>query len=194
MLGEPGGQVSFGMQNMHLTLFVQCLKPKHQSIQGYFPLFLLDLAYLDICWGRQSTWNWVLCAVMNMDLYAFFYMKTSNKTRNLCWRCFLFSIVWFCLPYEKSSVCGCMGLFQGLRFESIDQSVCSITISHSFYYYCSVVQLEIRDDDTSRSPEILLYRVPCFVLFFLPHMRLRIVFSRYVKNCVGILLGIALNR
>lgn len=50
------------------------------------------------------------------------------------------------------------------------------------------------------SPEILLFYsivltilVFCFVLVFCFYMKFRIVLSKSVKNCVGILVGIALN-
>jgi hypothetical protein len=67
----------------------------------------------------------------------------------------------------------------------------SIPPSFSFYYYCSVVQLEIRDGDASKSSFIVhdYYSYPVF--FF--HMKLRITLSRSVKMCVGILMGILLN-
>ena len=48
-------------------------------IQDYFPLSLLsDLVYLVLCWDLWYTWTWVLCRVINMDLFAFFYMQTSS--------------------------------------------------------------------------------------------------------------------
>jgi hypothetical protein len=40
----------------------------------------------------------------------------------------------------------------------------SIPIPCSFYYYCSVVHLEVRDDDTFR---IFLYRIILAILGFL---------------------------
>jgi hypothetical protein len=84
----------------------------------------------------------------------------------------------------------------------INMSV-SVPIPCSFYDYCSVVQLEVRGGDSSSCSFIVkncfCYSVFlfCFVLFcflFLPfQMYLRIDLSMTLKNCVGILMGIALN-
>jgi hypothetical protein len=47
----------------------------YQCVQGYFSLSLLwDLEDLVLCWNYTSPWTWVLCRVMNMDLFAFLYM------------------------------------------------------------------------------------------------------------------------
>jgi hypothetical protein len=69
----------------------------------------------------------------------------------------------------------------------------SIPIPCSFYYYCSVVQLEIRDGDTFRSS--FMFRIDLAILGFLFfHMKLRIFFQENsVKNCVGNLMGTVLN-
>ena len=57
----------------------------------------------------------------------------------------------------------------------------------SFYYYRCEVELKIRDGDISGSSFIVQ---DCFsdpgLLFF--HMKLSIVLSRFVMNCVGILM------
>jgi hypothetical protein len=101
-----------------------------------------------------------------------------------------------------SSVHRCVDLFQDLWFNSTHQTV-SISIPCSFYYYCSVVQLEIRDGDISRSSFIVqdyFSYSPFFVLFF-PYEKieicsfnlLKIVLSMLVKNCVRILMKISLN-
>ena len=51
-----------------------------------------------------------------MDQFAFFYMKTTSLISTICWKCFLFSIVWFCFFCRRSSFHRCMGLFVGLQF------------------------------------------------------------------------------
>ena len=58
--------------------------------------------------------------------------------------------------------------------------------------YSSVVELEVRHGDISRSFFILqdCFGIQGFLLF---HMKLSIVLSRCVKNCVGALMGIVLN-
>ena len=65
-----------------------------------------------------------------------------------------------------------------------------------FYYYCFVVQLKIREGNISRSYFIVqdcfsYLEVFCFCFFF--HVKLRLILSRSVKNCVGILMGVAIN-
>lgn len=56
-------------------------------------------------------------------------------------------------------------IYLGLRLDSIDQAVCFMAISYAFYLYNSVVELEIRNVDTSRS--LLLYRIFLVTLGFL---------------------------
>ena len=65
-------------------------------------------------------------------------------------------------------------------------------ISCGFYYYSSIVEVEIRDGDTSGHSFI---RQDCssYPEFLFSHMKLSIVLSRSAKNCVGILMGIVLN-
>lgn len=62
----------------------------------------------------------------------------------------------------------------------------------SFYYYSSVVELEIKDGDTSGSFFIIQ---DCFSypFCFFPYEDPIPILSRSVKNCVGILMGIALH-
>jgi hypothetical protein len=50
---------------------------------------------------------------------------------------------------QKSDVYTWVDLCLGLQFDPIDQCVYFISIPHSFYHYSSVVQLEIRNGDTS---------------------------------------------
>jgi hypothetical protein len=73
----------------------------------------------------------------------------------------------------------------------INMSV-SVLIPCSFYHYCSIVKLEVRDSDFPR----WFFTVKIFfsTLGFLPfQMNLRIALYMSLKNSVGILMGIALN-
>ena len=54
------------------------------------------------------------------------------------------------------------------------------------------MELDVRDDDASGSAFIVQIILAILDFLFL-HMKLNIVLSRSVKNCVGILMGIALN-
>ena len=117
---------------------------------------------------------------IRMDQFTFFYMLTTSWTSTICWKCCLFPIVWFWLFWERSGDHRCVGLFLGLQFCSIEQPVC-VSIQCSLYRYCSVIQLEVRDGDSSRSSFIILllriiFLLSCFLLLLLFHMQLRIAF------------------
>lgn len=65
-----------------------------------------------------------------------------------------------------------------------------------FYCYSSVVQPNIGDGDTSTILKKLFSIVLAILLFVCCvcfHVNLKIVLLRFVNNCVGILMGIALN-
>ena len=70
-----------------------------------------------------------------------------------------------------------MGSFLGVRFYSIDQPVCFYANTMGFFYYCSVVQLEIRDGNISRSSFIVQNCFSYPEVFFL------FVFLYEVENC-----------
>ena len=64
----------------------------------------------------------------------------------------------------------CAGLFLGLQGYSIEQPICFLANTMQFLlYYCYIIQLEIRDGDTSKISFIVedffSYPVLCFVLF-----------------------------
>ena len=59
-----------------------------------------------------------------------------------------------------------------------------VPISYGFYSCSSVIQFEVRDSDASSSSFIQDYF--SYSGFFVFHMRLKIVLSRSVKNCVGV--------
>ena len=78
-------------------------------VQVYFPLsFLWGSVCLVLCWGLWSIWNWVLCIVIAMDLFAFFYMLIFNYASTICWIYFLFSIWYFLLLCQKSGIHRCV--------------------------------------------------------------------------------------
>jgi hypothetical protein len=58
-----------------------------------------------------------------------------------------------------------------------------------FHHYCSVIELEVKGDDSPGSSFIVENCSGYSGLFF--HMKLRIALSMSVKNCVEILMGIA---
>ena len=66
------------------------------------------------------------------------------------------------------------GLFLYLQFNAIDLRSASIPRPCSLYYYCTIVQLEVRDSDTYRISFIVQDYLAIFIFFLLPYE---------VKNC-----------
>ena len=102
---------------------------------GVFPYFSSMISlYLVLCWGPWSTYFWVMCRVIIMCLFLFFYMVDIQLDQHhLLKMLSLFSIVWFWLLYQNSSVHRCVGLFIGLHFDSIDQHVRFCTTTMQFF-------------------------------------------------------------
>ena len=88
-----------------------------------------------------------------------------------------------------------IGVWVNIRvFNSIPLAYLSIfvPIPISFQDYGTIIELEVRDGDVPRRSFIVqsCFGYPGFMFF---HIKLSIVLSRSVKNCVGILMGIALT-
>lgn len=108
------------------------------------PLFhLSNSLYQFLCWSFWSIWTF-LCMVLSMSLHGFFYMQPCSLTGTMCWRylCFFFS-EYFRLLLQNSNVHTCVELWPGLKFDFIDQCVSFVPIPCFFYYYSSLVWLEI---------------------------------------------------
>ena len=94
---------------------------------------------------------------------------------------------WLYQNQVSISVCIYVWVFNSILLISLEKTVSLfVLVPSGFYCYSSVVQLEIGCHDTSRIVLAIL-GVSCF------HMKLKIVLSRSVRNCPGILLDIALN-
>ena len=59
----------------------------------------------------------------------------------------------------------CVGSFMGLQFYFLDLPICHCTSTMQFYHNCSVVQLEVRDDDSTRGSFIVENNF-CYARFF----------------------------
>jgi hypothetical protein len=131
---------------------------------------LRSLIHLDLSYVQGDKYGSV-CIILHADIQ----LDQQHLLKMLS----LFFVVWFWIFCQKSSVCKyvvCFWVFDSIPL--IHLSV-SIPTSFRFYYYCSVVQLEVRNSDTSRS--ILLFRTILGILGFLVfHIKLVIVLSRSV--------------
>jgi hypothetical protein len=63
---------------------------------------------------------------------------------------------------------------------------------HVFITIALYLQVKIRDNDTSSS-SFIIQNCFSYAGFLCSHMKLRLVLSRSVKNCVRILMEISLN-
>ena len=87
--------------------------------------------------------------MINTDLSGLFYMQPSNL--NTLLNMVPFSSVYVWLLYKESGVQRCVNFCLGIKFDSIDGHVCFMLIPCSLYNHSTVVQLEIRNSDTSHS-------------------------------------------
>ena len=98
---------------------------------------------LVLCWSLSSTWTWVLCRVISMDLFAFFYMQTISHTSTIWWRsCLLFIVsFWLFLSNKKNHVSMYVRIYV-LAFNWIQLINVPVfePILWRFYHYSSVVR------------------------------------------------------
>ena len=112
-----------------------------QCIQGYFPLsLLLHPVYPVLWWGLSSTWTWALWSVINMNLCILLRAAHQLDQHHLL-KMLSFS---FFVKNQVSTFLGCL-------FYSIDEPFCFYTNTTQFSSLCFVVELEVRDGDSSRS-------------------------------------------
>lgn len=126
----------------------------------YFAISLLwDLVYLFFCWGRWSIWTWVLCRVIKMDLFSFFYTQTSSWASTIYWRCF-FLLCAFGSFTKKSSI-----HHSWVYFWAID-SIPSINVSLLFLALLSCSTAWDEDGDSSWSSFIVqdCFGYPGFII------------------------------
>ena len=116
-----------------------------------FSTFLSCLIYLVLCWGLWSTWTWVLCRVIDMDLFTFFYMRHPVIPGPFVEDVF-FSPLYSCGSFVENQV-SIGGWIYVWVFYSVLFIHLSVFIPIPSCLYCnrSVVKLGIRDGDTSGS-------------------------------------------
>jgi len=69
---------------------------------------------------------------------------------------------------DQVTIHRCVGSFLGLQFYSIDLPACLCT-NTSFYHYCPIMQLEVRDGDSPRSSFIVEDSFRYFGFFVIPN-------------------------
>jgi hypothetical protein len=81
----------------------------------------------------------------------------------------------------------------GLQFDYIDFMSVFVPIPCCFCYYSSVVQFEVKDGNTFSSSFVIqdCFSYTASLCFY---VKLKIVLSRSMKNCVGIFMEIPLNQ
>lgn len=84
-----------------------------------------------------------------------------------------------------------MDSFLDLQFNPIDQHVCFCAKTTLFYLHCSVVQLEVRNGDSS-SRSFIIQDLPGYPEVLVFPSEAQIFLSRSVKD-FGILMRTALN-
>jgi hypothetical protein len=151
--------------------------------------------YLDPCWDLWYTCTWLLCVMINMNLFVLFLYTDISLTSTICWRCCLFLV---CISgiFIKHQMYICAWIYVLFFPLILLINTFIFVLSRWFYYYSSVVQLEIGDYDISHSS--LIYMIVLTMLFgslfwFWLHMKLKIILFISVKNFVGIFMGITLN-
>ena len=111
------------------------------------------------------TWTWVLCRMMSRDLFAFFYTQTSSLTSTVCWRCCLFSSVYFWLLYKNQISIGLLIHVWLPSFIPLTEVSVFMSIPCGFYCHTSVAHMP---SGTGRPPAVLLFfRIALAILGFL---------------------------
>ena len=143
-----------------------------QCVQGSSPLsFPPCSVYLVLCWGFLSVWTWVTYRVIGLQLFALFYMQTSNLTSTICWKCCLFSSVYFCFFFfiKNQVMCRYVDLCLSLQFS---WSKC-LFLCQYHTVFITIVQLEIKDGDSFSSSFMIrigLSILGFFVLYLFVHL------------------------
>jgi hypothetical protein len=163
------------------------------SVSGFMLKFLI---HLELCFVE----------VINMGLFSFFYIQPVRPLPFTDDAFFIPLCIFGVFVKDQVTVSVWFYFWVFNSIAMINLSV-SVQILCSCYHYCSVVKLEVRDGDSSKCSFIVKNCFVCFLGFFFVfvfvfcysffflsfQMNLRIVLSMSLKNCVGILMRIALN-
>ena len=136
----------------------------------------------------------------NIDVFALFYIYKTSYSSTICWKCSISPMDSFSYFVKNQVSLGMRNYSGSLNWYWFIKLSIFMPIPCNFYYGSSVVQLKIRDTDTSESFFILqeCFSYPrCFVcpyqIEYCPFNCEGQLCCNFVKNCVVILMGIALN-
>ena len=116
--------------------------------QGCLYCFLYQIQCIWFYVGDICLFGVFLCRVINMGLFALFYIETPNLTSTICWRCCLYSSVYFCVFYKSlGSIYVWNHVLASNSIPLISKSV-FLPIQCCFYCYDFIVQLKIGARDT----------------------------------------------
>jgi hypothetical protein len=90
-----------------------------------------------------------------MDQFVFLYMLSTSWSSTICWKCCLFSTVWFWLLFQKSNdhIWVCFWAFNSIPLIYLPVTV---PIPCSVHHYSSVIELKVRVGNSLRSSFIAL--------------------------------------
>jgi hypothetical protein len=130
---------------------------------------VLVSVYLVLHGNPLPTWPWSLYKVIRIGWFALVYMLTSCWRSTIYWKSCLFSTGWFLALLSKITWPYVSGFIFGSSIYSTDQPACLYTNTTEFYHYCSVIPLEVRDGDPSRTSLIVDYSFCYHGIFFIPN-------------------------
>ena len=127
-----------------------------------------------------------------MDLFGFFCIQPSSFISTIHWRCCLSSSVPFWTPYQKIKFPYVSRLLSGssIWFYWSEYVLCANT-KLFFNYYSSVIQLEIKDGNTSSSSFFIwnCFTYPKFFVFHFFIWNWELFFQHLWRTMLELLCG-----
>lgn len=125
----------------HLLIVDLRAYTKNVLFRKSFPLPICSRlpALSSIRFSLWSIWSWILCSVIRMALWGFFYMQPFSLTSNICLRGFLFFLQWISkirCPYVCVCVYNYAWIFNSISL--INMSV-FVPITCLFLQLCSTI-------------------------------------------------------
>jgi hypothetical protein len=114
------------------------------AVQGYSHTFS-SIRFSVYDFTLRSLIHLDLNFVINMDLFASFYMQTSGLISTICWGAVVFPVCISGFFIKKKNQVFIVCEFMCIQFYSINQYVHFYADSMQVLLYISVVQLEIRN-------------------------------------------------